>query len=893
MASSSLSTTAISGWAIVLLGFLHATAGMAAVQGPPKKPRVGLPTDKEQRHEAIVTSGRQEHVIHFGGTVDGVMTRMPVSYGAYHQGWQPNLFARIENIGETDVVNPWLTANGRGDWRTVQKIAEEAARGGQSDAEKARAIWEWERHHRFHATTWDDEVSDAVKAHNVYGYTLCGNDACVIADLFRAAGLQVRGGHPVGHCVVEALYDGGFHLLDGDEHVICLLRDNKTIASEADVVRDHDLMKRTHTYSIGAGENPLTDQFSASLYGYGGERKPGWGNSTHHTMFLTLRPGESLEWRWDHVGKEYSAGTDIEPGKRWTADGQGQLRSGWGDTAYDNLRNGKWLYRPPFDKALYRRGIVAEENVACSADDGLKPSLHPKQPGQPARVVWKIASPYAIVGATIHCQFQSAAEADVFRLSWAPIAGNGQPDGKAWQEVFQNKRRGQIEEAVNLDKLLSPPRKPMYAYFVQVEMKGAVGLDSILFDTDVQMSLLGMPELTVGENRIGYTDESKGERKVRLTHAWLERTAWQPPRAPDTAFFPQDGTTVEGTRFTFKWSPAVADQGAAIADYQIQVCEREDLRWVLSPNFDKLTSLTPSKGKPEWAIPFTGLMNPDTAYYWRVRAKDSRGVWGPWSRRFSFRCAAPGVPLNLRAAPDAEQRTVEITWEDNPQGRKPVRYKVYGSDEKGFTASDAEHVVRMGRGFCDTMEEYKARKQGDPFFGDVKTPASLVTETPEVERPPKGGTTNQERRLTVVGPALPFPNANRAFYRVVAVDEKGNESGPSDYVEVPRPFIFTRPPAVAKVQHPYRYEAAAIASIGHLTCKDGYNAAFWGREKLAWTLESVPVAGNGRPGWLKLEGSQLIGTPGEGDVGTHPVSLNVTDSKGGHAQQKFVVVVEK
>jgi hypothetical protein len=120
-------------------------------------------------------------------------------------------------------------------------------------------------------------------------------------------------------------------------------------------------------------------------------------------MFFTLRPGESLEWRWDHVGKEYSAGTDLEPGKG-TADGQGQLRSGWGETAYDNLRNGKWLYRPPLDKTLYRRGIVTEENVGCAAEDVLKPNLHPRQPGLPAKVVWKIASPYVIVGATIKCQ---------------------------------------------------------------------------------------------------------------------------------------------------------------------------------------------------------------------------------------------------------------------------------------------------------------------------------------------------------------------------------------------------------------------------------------------------------------------------------------------------------
>ena len=105
------------------------------------------------------------------------MTRMPISYGAYRQGWQPNVFARLENLGDTDVVNPWLTANGAGDWRSVERMAAEATRGCRTDAEKARAIWEWQRHRRFHGLHWDGEVSDAVKALNVYGYTLCGDDA--------------------------------------------------------------------------------------------------------------------------------------------------------------------------------------------------------------------------------------------------------------------------------------------------------------------------------------------------------------------------------------------------------------------------------------------------------------------------------------------------------------------------------------------------------------------------------------------------------------------------------------------------------------------------------------------------------------------------------------------
>ena len=72
------------------------------------------------------------------------------------------------------------------------------------------------------------------------------------------------------------------------------------------------------------------------------------------------------------------------------------------------------------------------------------------------------------------------------------------------------------------------------------------------------------------------------------------------------------------------------------------------------------------------------------------------------------------MPLNLRAAPDTQKGTVDIAWDDNPQGRRPARYKVYGSDERGFSASDAEHVVRMGHGFCQTSHPSRDREGAVP-----------------------------------------------------------------------------------------------------------------------------------------------------------------------------------
>ena len=97
-------------------------------------------------------------------------------------------------------------------------------------------------------------------------------------------------------------------------------------------------------------------------------------------------------------------------------------------------------------------------------------------------------------------------------------------------------------------------------------------------------------------------------------------------------------------------------------------------------------------------------------------------------------------------------------------GRAAAKYRVYGSDEKGFTVHDAPYEVKLG----DTKE------LTNPF------PANFVAEV--------AGTS-----LDVVGVGNLLPNANKAYYRVVAVDGKGKRSGDSDYVEAPRPFIYSTP----------------------------------------------------------------------------------------------------
>jgi len=59
-------------------------------------------------HAEIITKGSHKYTVRMGGKIDGEMNRDPVGYWGYNQYWEPNLFVRLENVGDVVVVNPWV-----------------------------------------------------------------------------------------------------------------------------------------------------------------------------------------------------------------------------------------------------------------------------------------------------------------------------------------------------------------------------------------------------------------------------------------------------------------------------------------------------------------------------------------------------------------------------------------------------------------------------------------------------------------------------------------------------------------------------------------------------------------------------------------------------------------
>jgi len=759
-------------------------------------------TDVPRSRRAVVSGPRAEYVVEQGGTMDGRNCRTPHGvWQPFQQTWESNRLVRIDNIGEKNVVNPWLS-NGRNDFRSLKEIVDRAVTPQMSDKDKAMALWWQEVQYRFHYEGDNNELSSPVKVFNVYGHNTCGNDSICLAGQWKQAGLKVAPARVVGHCITQVFFDGGWHLFDGDMQSIYLLRDNETIAGEQDLVRDHDLVKRTHTQGILQPDRRTGDEWESSIFVFEGEVAGDRNADGSTAMIMTLRPGEALEWRWDHLQpiKYHGGGPPRFP---------------------DRICNGRWIYRPDFTKTVWRDGATLVENIK-QGKDGIS-----AEEGQTGTITWTMRSPYVFVGGKLE-----VAGKDVkLSISW---------DGKTWEETDGY-----------LDGKFPSQGTARYVYHVRCQLAGSARLYSLEIKNDLQMAPLTLPEMVIGKNKFVYTDESPEESRVLITHEWVERSASRPPEAPPEALFPTDSGETNGTDFVFRWKPA-AD---AIADYHFELSSHRDMRWPLSMSFAKLISRTADAGQARYTLDAPGSLNPDVTYFWHVRAQDGQGVWGPWSKTWSFTPRGPGVPLNvaIKFAEGPDGKTGVLEWKGNPRGRAPVAYRVYASDEKGFSVSDKPYEVSVG-----ISKELP-----------LKLPGNFVAEVHTTSLPVLAG----QAPLTAAG----LRPVNKAFYRVVAVDAAGKRSGPSDYVAAPRPFLFGQQSKPAMKGQEFSAEVATIRSLGDLRMRvvgGKETTNFWDIERPRFRIERGPA-------WLKIDVTtgKLTGTPDAGGKAEAVVGVTLEREK--------------
>ena len=594
-------------------------------------------------HVQEIDGPSRGYLIQMGGTVDGSNSAYYAeTYGGFMRegvGFEPNVYVVIENAGDVDVVNPRVVVNGRRDWRSVDAILAEVTRPGMSDEEIALSLYrhcasyQTQAHENdlrvdqpfVDATTHPSrntfkERGDPVKGANCYYCSGCSLSASNLVILCRRAGLEARAiwisplDRYASHCVAEVRWDDKYHLLDPEYGAFYLTADNGEIASYREVHEDVGLVHRTHHCGFANGEQPgHSVPYRYDLY-YPPAEMP--VEAWHHRMDITLRPGEQLVRRWDNVPK-FRHGDN--PRHK--------------EGVPHRLANGKLIYRPDLSSRDYRRGIAGELNVSATWEDGLAPNLHPCASGAPGHVIYRVSSPYPIVGGLVGGRFRRASAGDSLSI-WLSIRDSD------WIQIWSAEGTGEQEAYVEIDAWVGPLNTDAaYDYYVKYAFLAAddiagVGLDQVYLESDLEMAGTSLPALSLAANQVIYQDDTPGPHAMRVVHGWEESSESQAPRPPAGAVFPEDGAIVAlGDLTMLRWQRATdpaADLGA-MADYHVQVSARPDMLIPVSPNLDRITF----SGDPSWAVPGGWLM-PGRRYYWRVRARNAQGLWSGWSRVWSM-----------------------------------------------------------------------------------------------------------------------------------------------------------------------------------------------------------------------------------------------------------------
>jgi hypothetical protein len=418
--------------------------------------------------------------------------------------------------------------------------------------------------------------------------------------------------------------------------------------------------------------------------------------------------------------------------------------------------------------------------------------------------------PYPIVGARVESTGDQ-------RLA---VSANGRDYVEAGTGEW---RTGIVDD--DLLKLLGLNRDvpPPYALWFRLPVAAAAAMP-VRFHLDFQAAPKALPQLALGENRFLYTDAA-AQRDVEVTVQWRENQANAPPSAPGAPPFPADQARVKGSEITFTWSPATDPDGHAIADYHLVLSEFPDCRYALSSNFHVLLSETAHKGTTAFQTPWPGLLNPAKKYYWRVRARDEQDCWGPWGPVWSFEVEAPGTPQPAAPAVDDVRRLVKLRWAPGPGGTPAVKYRLYGSNYRGFTPSRGPHKM------------LSESANGGQKFTDL--PANLLG---EVDRP--------EWDI-----AFADPQKLRAFYRIQAVDAEGTAGCCSPQIEVPGPILLSA--ADMRLQPgQVRVPLTFLASAGRLANTDGGAYTLYTVFQDTWRVEMISPAGMAaerrEPGCVRL-----------------------------------------
>ena len=215
---------------------------------------------------------------------------------------------------------------------------------------------------------------------------------------------------------------------------------------------------------------------------------------------------------------------------------------------------------------------------------------------------------------------------------------------------------GAFDTVVDLGPAVAAPGDSahyQYSVTIRVTSQGGVsGVESFDLESEFQVAPGALPGLAKGVNEVRLLSDT-ADFEATVTHTWREVHRAHAPSPPARPIHPADGGSIaQGAAIPLNWEPALDDDGEAMFQYEVLVCGSPACEVPLAGIFEHRTApyLSPGAdailGTPddvktpddahEWIAPFGSWLIEGRTYYWKVRAQDIEGHWGPFGPVWSF-----------------------------------------------------------------------------------------------------------------------------------------------------------------------------------------------------------------------------------------------------------------
>jgi hypothetical protein len=589
-----------------------------------------------------------------------------------------------------------------------------------------------------------------------YGGGLCHDRANIQRMLWDLLGHRSRNSQANNHTAYDVEYGNKIIHLDTDINAFYLMHDNWTGASSLDIFNDSMLILRAANYRdyrrypikandpepyMGSSSEKVAAMFAT------GDREPLHSREPLYEAFnIQLRPGQGYGWSSGKPNYLHPLLLD--------------------SPVVDVARDVTWETRLDFSKVSHRWPLQKTGDADVSIRDNAVIL------DQKSKIVLSYGYPFPLGAADLILTPRASVPQDIsIRLAIHGGSGGVEQYDIPLQELTSGNNY--------LNSYIQNMAYPLHNLHIEISLSESsssdnreIPLEGLLFKLYSQGTSYAFRTLKAGRNDLLYSDASP-QRSITVQIETVPLPKTLPAFPAGSLFSPAEKKIVAENDLTFRWPKGA---GNNVMGYQIQISAFPDMRYPLSPSYERLvynSDVAESQGMIEYKLPWRGMAPVNRDLYWRVRPFGEDLLAGPWSSISAFKVKGPLSPEKVQLTYD--QGRIILSWSASPLGTQPRQYEIHSSSLEGFIPMSEPHRI-LGYG-----------NQAEALYtwGDVS-----ATDWPVV--PGTVITTTTETQIILYDMAHGDPdwfNKLGAHMRVIAIDADGSRSCPSPPAMRLSPFI--------------------------------------------------------------------------------------------------------